>query len=71
MMNLRHLTLDEKRIVRELVNDTGVVELLRLLATIVGNDHPDLFRGNRHKTDLLLLANSIDRDRATLEDWKG
>jgi hypothetical protein len=68
MMNHRHLTRDEQQILRRMADDAGVVEMLRCLAIIVGHDHPDLYRSNQYKTDLLLVAGRLSKDTGETAD---
>lgn len=59
VMNHRHPTDSERQQIRKLVDDIGPVEVLRLLAQIVANDHPCVDQGDEIRNHLMLEAKQI------------
>lgn len=44
-MNSRHLNEDERRALRRMADEARLVEMIRAIAGMVANDHPDLHEG--------------------------
>ena len=57
----RHLTLEEKLLVKRLVEEAGVAEVLRLLGTLAAHEHPDDEQGIKVRSDLFKIANHWPR----------
>ncbi len=75
MMNLRHLTDEERGTLRQMADSAGAVEMLRCVAGIIAHDHPDHTSGPRYRTALCKIAGQLaeepwgdDRDGKPLMD---
>ncbi len=63
MMNARHLTGEEQQILRDMANHAGAVEMLRCIAQIICNDHPDITCGDRIRTKINNIANNLNSEK--------
>lgn len=62
MLNKRHLETIERAVICKIVNEAGAVEVIRLLATLVANDHPDIATGGKYRSQLMRIARAIDSE---------
>lgn len=62
MMNYRHLTQAEKTTVQAIAEDAGVVELLRLIGSIVAHNHFDITQGDKIRSEIFKIAKTINED---------
>ena len=67
-MNYRHATQPERKAIRELCDNVGPVEILRVIGSIISNDHPDITMGQAYARKLLAIASELNADRAGLDD---
>lgn len=64
MFNKRHLSSCEAKVLAALLDECGVVEVLRIIGQYVAHEHPDLTTGNEYRTQINRIALAIDRDKS-------
>jgi hypothetical protein len=60
MMNYRHPSYAERQQIRQLCDNIGAVEVLRVIGNIIQNDHPDLTTGQEVRAALWAVAKQLD-----------
>lgn len=66
MMNYRHPSETERRAIANLCESIGAVEVLRTIANLIANDHPDVSAGNDYRTSINMIANTLAQDTTSL-----
>ncbi len=57
----RHLTADERKNLKALMDKCGFAEVLRVVGQYVSNEHPDFEVGNALRRKVCNLAGEIDK----------
>jgi hypothetical protein len=61
MTHQRHLTSEERLVLKDLLEAVGVVEVLRGVGAYVGHTDPDLARGGSFRSRLYKIAVDIQK----------
>jgi hypothetical protein len=61
----RHPTDAERQQMRDLVDAIGAAEVLRVIGSIIANDHPDLSLGQQAKETVFKVAKDLSTFRET------
>ena len=63
MQCIRHLNEGERAIIRKIADETGAVELLRTVGSIIANDHPDGHKGSEYRSRIMKIALELQTEK--------